>query len=113
VTPFVTKPSNARGSSGFFYQYAPNFYPDMFRHMVAILRGSRVPDKLLKQCSVLWACADCDRPVWPVVVPRELGNMRAGVKSKIRQNVNTVIRRITTFRPTTDRIYDGGPVRTE
>jgi hypothetical protein len=47
-------------------------YPDMFRHMVAILRGSWVPDKLLKQCSVLWACADyvrtITRPMWPVVV---------------------------------------------
>jgi hypothetical protein len=40
----------------------------MFRHMVTILRGSWVPDKLLKQCSVLWACADYDRPVWPVVL---------------------------------------------
>jgi hypothetical protein len=71
------------------------FYPDMFRHMVAILRGSWVPYKLLKQCSVLWVCADSDpsrvaycrstttvlcygcvqtmtRPVWPVVVPRQL-----------------------------------------
>jgi hypothetical protein len=32
----------------------------MFRHMVAILTGSWVPDKLLEQCSVLWACADYD-----------------------------------------------------
>jgi hypothetical protein len=32
----------------------------MFLHIVAVLRGSRVPDKLLKQCSVLWACADYD-----------------------------------------------------
>jgi hypothetical protein len=30
----------------FFYLYVPNFfYPDMFRHMVAILRASWVPDK--------------------------------------------------------------------
>jgi hypothetical protein len=36
------------------------FYPNMFRHMVAILRGSWVPDKLLKKCPVLWACADYD-----------------------------------------------------
>jgi hypothetical protein len=36
------------------------FYPDMFRHIVAILRGSRLSDKLLKQCSVLWTCADYD-----------------------------------------------------
>jgi hypothetical protein len=35
-------------------------YSDMFRHMITILRGSWVPDKLLKQCSVLWACADYD-----------------------------------------------------
>jgi hypothetical protein len=28
------------------------FYPDMFRHMVVILRGSWVPDKLLKQSGV-------------------------------------------------------------
>jgi hypothetical protein len=35
------------------------FSPDMFRHMVAILRGSWVPYKLPKRCSVLWMCADC------------------------------------------------------
>jgi hypothetical protein len=39
-----------------------SFYPDMFRHMAAILRGSWVPDKLLKQCSVIWACADLSTP---------------------------------------------------
>jgi hypothetical protein len=32
----------------------------MFRHMVAIFRSSLVPDNLLKQCSVLWVCADYD-----------------------------------------------------
>jgi hypothetical protein len=39
------------------------FYPDMFRHMVAILRGS---EYLIRYPSgvVLWACADyiCTRP---------------------------------------------------
>jgi hypothetical protein len=35
-------------------------YPDMFRHMVAILRRSWMPDKRLKQCSVLWVCTDYD-----------------------------------------------------
>jgi hypothetical protein len=30
----------------------------MFRHMVSILRGLWVPDKLFKQFSVFWACAD-------------------------------------------------------
>jgi hypothetical protein len=47
-------------SSGFLLIRSNFFYPDMFRHMVAILRGSWVPDKLLKQCAVLWACADYD-----------------------------------------------------
>jgi hypothetical protein len=37
------------------------FYPDTFRDTVAILRGSWVPYKQPKWCSVLWACADCDR----------------------------------------------------
>jgi hypothetical protein len=36
------------------------FYPDMFWHMVAMPRGSWLPDKLLKQCSMLWLCADYD-----------------------------------------------------
>jgi hypothetical protein len=65
------------------------FYPDVFRHMVAILRGSWVPYKLPRQCSVLWACADYDPytpitqnwphvyglwsvHVWPVVVERSI-----------------------------------------
>jgi hypothetical protein len=47
-------------SSACFINTFQIFYPDMFRHMVAILRGSWVPDKLLKQRSVLWACADYD-----------------------------------------------------
>jgi hypothetical protein len=41
----------------------------MFRHMVAILRGSWVLDKLRKQWSALWACADYDPSrvaSWPV-----------------------------------------------
>jgi hypothetical protein len=44
------------------------FYPDMFGHMVAILRGSWVPDKLLKQCSCYGRVRIMTRPVWPVVV---------------------------------------------
>ena len=33
---------------------------------------------------------------------------KKGILSEIK---NTVMRRITTFRSTTDRIYDGGPIR--
>jgi hypothetical protein len=37
---FAKRPTNAQGSSGFFINTFQIFYPDMFRHMVAILRGS-------------------------------------------------------------------------
>jgi hypothetical protein len=60
VVPFAKRPTNAQGSSGCFINTFQMFYPDMFRHMITILRGSWVLDKLLKQCSVLWACADYD-----------------------------------------------------
>jgi hypothetical protein len=60
VVPFVKIPTDAQRSSGFLLIRYKFFYPDMFQHIVAILRGSWVPDKLLKQCSVLWVCADCD-----------------------------------------------------
>jgi hypothetical protein len=53
-------PKSAQGSSGFLLIRSNFFYPDMVRHMVAILRGLWVPDELLKRCSVLWACADYD-----------------------------------------------------
>jgi hypothetical protein len=49
VVPFVKRPTNAPGSSGFFINTFQIFYPDMFQHLVAILRGSWVPDKLIKQ----------------------------------------------------------------
>jgi hypothetical protein len=54
---YVRRPTNSLWSRGFF---VIKFYPDMFRHMVAILRGSWVPYKLPKWCSVQWACADYD-----------------------------------------------------
>jgi hypothetical protein len=60
AVPFAERPTNAQGSSGCFINTFQIFYPDMFRHVVDILSGSWVPDKLLKQCSVLWACADYD-----------------------------------------------------
>jgi hypothetical protein len=44
------------------------FYPDMFRQMVAIFRESKVPYKLLKQCSVFGRMQIMTRPAWPVVV---------------------------------------------
>jgi hypothetical protein len=40
--------------------YVSNSTPDMFRHMVAIHRVCRVPDKLLKRCTMLWVGADYD-----------------------------------------------------
>jgi hypothetical protein len=40
VKPFVYRPTNAQGNSGFLLTRSKFFYPDMFRHMVAILRGS-------------------------------------------------------------------------
>jgi hypothetical protein len=43
-----------------FLLICSKFYPDMLWHMIAILRGSWVPYKLPKRCSVLWACADYD-----------------------------------------------------
>jgi hypothetical protein len=60
VLSFAKRPTNAQRSSGFFINAFQIFYPDTFRHMLAILKGSWVPDKLLKQCSVSWACADYD-----------------------------------------------------
>jgi hypothetical protein len=60
AVPFVKRPTNAQGSSWFFINTLQIFYPDMFRHIVAILRGLWVPEKLLKQCSALWACVDYD-----------------------------------------------------
>jgi hypothetical protein len=39
VAPFLKRPTNAQGSSGFLLIRSEFFYPDMFRHMVAILRG--------------------------------------------------------------------------
>jgi hypothetical protein len=36
------------------------FLPRHVSAYVCHLQGSWVPDKLLKQCSVLWACADYD-----------------------------------------------------
>jgi hypothetical protein len=36
------------------------FYPEMFRHTVAILRRSQVLYKLPEGWSLLWACADYD-----------------------------------------------------
>jgi hypothetical protein len=40
VVPFAKRPTNTQGSSGFFINTFQIFYPDMFRHMVAILRGA-------------------------------------------------------------------------
>jgi hypothetical protein len=60
VVPSVEKPKIAQASSGFLLICSKFFYPDIFRHLVAILRGSWVPDKLLKLCYVLRACADYD-----------------------------------------------------
>jgi hypothetical protein len=42
------RPTNVQGSSGYFIINMFQFYPDMFRHMIAILRGSWVPYKLHK-----------------------------------------------------------------
>jgi hypothetical protein len=60
IVSFVKRPANTQESSGFFLLIRSKFYPDMFRHMVVNLRGSWVPYKLPKRCSVLWVCADCD-----------------------------------------------------
>jgi hypothetical protein len=40
VVSFVRRPTNAQGNSGFLLLILSKFYPDMFQHMVAILRGS-------------------------------------------------------------------------
>jgi hypothetical protein len=46
---FAIRSTNAQGSSGFFINtFLNSFYPDMFRHMVAILWRSWVPDKIPK-----------------------------------------------------------------
>jgi hypothetical protein len=55
----------------------------MFRHMVAILRGSWVPDKLLKQCSVLWARVDYD----PSRVASWLDGTDHSPHTPIRENI--------------------------
>jgi hypothetical protein len=39
VLPFAQRPTNAQGSSWRFVNTFQIFYPDMFRHTVAILRG--------------------------------------------------------------------------
>jgi hypothetical protein len=59
----------------------------MFRHMVAILRGSWVPDKLLKQCSVLWECGDYD-PSHAVSWPHVTGH---SPRTSITQNIAWVL----------------------
>jgi hypothetical protein len=61
VIPFAKRPTNAQESGGCFINTFQIFYPDMFRHMVAILRGSWMPDKILKQCCVIDVCG-----LWPV-----------------------------------------------
>jgi hypothetical protein len=71
---FVEKwPTNAQGSSEFVLMRS-KFYPDMFRQMFVIFRGSYVPYKPLKQCSVFGRIRIMIRPVWPAVVERQLDN---------------------------------------
>jgi hypothetical protein len=57
VVSYVRRPTNFLWRRGFIIIIiiiiiAFQFYPDVFRHMVAILRGSWVPYKLLKWCCV-------------------------------------------------------------
>jgi hypothetical protein len=44
------RPTNAQGSSGFFISTFQILYPVTFRHMVAILRRSWVPEHMLVFC---------------------------------------------------------------
>jgi hypothetical protein len=64
---FVKRPITAQEVVDFLLMRS-KFYPDMFRHIVAILRGSWVPSKLPKRCSVFWRVRIMTRSVWPVVV---------------------------------------------
>jgi hypothetical protein len=56
-----------QGSSGFLLKCS-KFYPDMFRQVVAIFRGSEVLYKLFKQYMCCGRMRIMIRPLWPVVV---------------------------------------------
>jgi hypothetical protein len=100
VVPFVKRTINDEGSSGFFLLIRSIFYPDMFRHMVAILTMSECLITYSSNVLCYGRVRIMTRPVWPVV-ERQLATLD-GTYSVYAQNTDTAWVALRHLRPPED-----------